>query len=109
MLAASQAYARKPRASWLFRVAAGALLGTVAASVIMGVLVGLEGVSRAAFAADALLFSISALGWRGAWLVRARTLARASVRGPGGELVDRTAEMTTLQGSCSASTATASC
>ena len=36
MLAVAQAYARKPRASWLFRVAAGALLGTVASSVLVG-------------------------------------------------------------------------
>ena len=40
--------------------------------------IGLEGVSRSAFVADALLLSIAALGWRGA-LGAARPRARARV------------------------------
>jgi lipopolysaccharide transport system permease protein len=95
-LAAMRAYAPKPRASWLFRVVAGIVLGTAASSILIGVAMGFEGVSRTAFVADALLFSIAALGWRGAWVLRARSRARAASQAPSEDLVDRADETMTL-------------
>jgi len=47
-----------------------------------------------ALAADALLLSIAAVGWRGVWVLRARVRARALARASVGELVDRADEMT---------------
>ena len=73
-----RAYAPKPRASWLSRVIAGVVLGTAARSSSSRVALGFQGVSRMAFAADALLFSIAAVGWRGAWVLRARARARSA-------------------------------
>ena len=94
-LAASRAYAAMPRNSWLFRVVAGVVVGTAAAALIVGATFGFAGISRMAFVADALLFSIGALGWRGIWVLRARARTRrAAVRDA--ELVNRAEEMTTL-------------
>jgi ABC-2 type transport system permease protein len=95
MLVAVQAYAWRPRTDWLLRVAAGVVGGTAAASILIGVIIGFEGISRSAFVADAMLVAIGALGWRGAWVLRARARARAG-GASAGVLVDRTAEMTTL-------------
>ena len=47
-----------------------------------------------AFAADALLFSIAAVGWRGAWVLGVRARARASRARRSDDLVDRAEEMT---------------
>ena len=47
-----------------------------------------------AFVADALLLSIAAIGWRGAWVLRARARARTLARASVAELVDRADEMT---------------
>jgi ABC-2 type transport system permease protein len=97
-LVVARAYASRPRIDWLGRVIAGVVGGTVAASVLLGVTVGFEGISRSAFVADAVLLSIAALGWRGAWVLRARALARAGARLVlGDDLVDRSSEMTTLR------------
>ena len=74
-LGALQAYAPRPRASWLSRVVAGIVLGTGASALLLGVAVGFQGMSRMAFAADALLLSIAAIGWRGC-LGAARESAR---------------------------------
>ena len=93
-LGALQAYAPRPRASWLSRVVAGIVLGTGASAALLGVAVGFQGISRMAFAADALLLSIAAIGWRGAWVLRARARARAVARASVAELVDRADEMT---------------
>ena len=93
-LGALQAYAPRPKASWLSRVVAGIVLGTGAAAALLGVAVGFQGMSRMAFAADALLLSIAAIGWRGAWVLRARVRARALARASVAELVDRADEMT---------------
>jgi ABC-2 type transport system permease protein len=98
MLMALRAYARRPRVDWLVRVAIGVVAGTAASSLLIEVAVGLEGLSRSAFIADAMLLSIGALGWRGAWVLRARARARAGSIARSGELVDRAAEMTTLTG-----------
>ena len=99
MLTATRAYARKPRVSWLFRVTAGTVLGTVVSSVLIAAIAGFEGVSRAAFAADAILFTIAALSWRGLWIVSARARARtATDSAKSGELIDRAAELTTFKG-----------
>src|ERR1700752_3762109 len=57
-LGALQAYAPRPKASWLSRVVAGILLGTSAAALVLRITVGFQGISRMALAADALLFSI---------------------------------------------------
>ena len=93
-LGALQAYAPRPKASWLSRVVAGIVLGTVVSALLVRIAVGFEGISRMAFAADALLLSIAAIGWRGAWVLRARARARAVARASVAELVDRADEMT---------------
>ena len=89
-----QAYAPRPKASWLSRVVAGIVLGTGGAAALLWVAVGLQGMSRMAFAADALLLSVAAIGWRGVWVLRARVRARALARTSVAELVDRADEMT---------------
>jgi lipopolysaccharide transport system permease protein len=97
-LAAARAYARRPRIDWLLRLIGGILAGTAASSVLLGMTIGFEGVSRSAFLADAVLLSIAAVGWRGVWVLRTRAQARAAARrAPSDDLVDRTAE-TTLRG-----------
>jgi homopolymeric O-antigen transport system permease protein len=98
LLAICRAYDARPRRSWLFRVVAGCLLGSAASSTLVAFTVGFEGVSRAAFAADALLLTILALSWRAIWVVNARAETRARSTSPDGELVDRAAELTTLTG-----------
>ena len=95
-LVVAGAYARRPRFDWILRVIAGVVGGTAASSLLLGVTTGFEGVSRSAFVADAMLLSIGALGWRGTWVLRSRAQARATAGAPSDELVDRTAEMTTL-------------
>jgi ABC-2 type transport system permease protein len=90
-LVALQAYAPRPRANWLSRVVAGIVLGAAASALLLR---GVQGISRMAFAADALLLSIAAVGWRGIWVLRARARARALARAAVGELVDRADEMT---------------
>jgi lipopolysaccharide transport system permease protein len=98
-LAAASAYARRPRIDWILRVIAGVVAGTAASSALVWMTAGFEGVSRSAFVADAMLLSVAALGWRGVWVLRARLQARAAARlAPSLDLVDRTAEMTTLRG-----------
>jgi len=97
-LLAVRAYVPQPRSSWLFRVVVGALLGTAGSSLVIGVALGFEGVSRAAFVADVLLFSIAALGWRGIWVLRARARLDDGTHPASLELVDRAEEMTTLRG-----------
>jgi ABC-2 type transport system permease protein len=92
-LIALGAYTPRPKESWLARVAAGVVLGAAASAALVRVLVGFEGVSRMAFAADAVLLSIAAIGWRGAWVLRARARARAAARASSADLVDRTDEM----------------
>jgi len=93
-LGALQAYAPRPKASWLSRVVAGIALGTAASALLLRITVGFQGISRMALAADALLLSIAAVGWRGVWVLRARVRARALARASVGELVDRADEMT---------------
>ena len=91
-----RAYARWPRVDWLVRVVAGVMVGTAVASVVVGLTVGLEGVSRITFVADAVLMSIAAAGWRGVWALNERARIRAMARPPSEDLVDRSEEMTTL-------------
>jgi ABC-2 type transport system permease protein len=93
-LGALQAYAPSPKTTWLSRVVGGIVLGTAAAALLLRVAVGFQGISRMAFAADALLLSIAAIGWRGVWVLRARARARAVARASVGDLVDRSDEMT---------------
>jgi ABC-2 type transport system permease protein len=100
-LGALGAYTRRPRNDWLFRLVAGIVAGTAAATVLVGGAIGFEGLSRSAFVADALLLCVATIAWRGAWVLQARAQARASARANAGlaayELVDRTADMTTLR------------
>ena len=96
-LGVARAYARRPRIDWVLRVIAGAVAGTAVSSLLLGVTMGFEGLSRSAFVADALLLSIAALGWRGAWVLRSRAQARRDARAPTNGLVDRAAETTTLR------------
>jgi ABC-2 type transport system permease protein len=96
-LQALRAYARLPRVDWLLRVVLGVFAGAAMAAAILSATTGLGGVSRMVFVADALLLSIAAVGWRGAWVLRARARLRATARAPlDDELVDRSEEMTTL-------------
>jgi len=91
------AYIRRPRVDWLFRIIAGVVAGTAAASIVLGLTKGFEGVSRSAFLADALLFTVAAVAWRGVFVLRARARARAAAMASTSDLlVDRAVEMTTL-------------
>jgi lipopolysaccharide transport system permease protein len=93
-----RAYGRRSRIDWLGRVVGGIVIGTAVSSVLLGLTIGFEGVSRSAFVADAVLLSIGAVAWRGLWVLRARALARAAVPAAlADDLVDRT-EMMTLGG-----------
>jgi len=65
-------------------------------SIVLGITIGFEGISRGAFVADVMLLVLGALGWRGAWVLRARARARTGRSARSDDLVDRTAEMTTL-------------
>jgi lipopolysaccharide transport system permease protein len=47
-----------------------------------------------ALIADAVLFSIAAIGWRGLWVLRSRARARRAMQASSAELVDRAEEMT---------------
>ncbi len=85
-------YAARPRIDWLLRLAAGVLAGTAAAAGILTITTGLDGLSRIAFMADAVLLSTAAIGWRGLWVLRAR--ARGAERRGTGSLVDRAADRT---------------
>jgi homopolymeric O-antigen transport system permease protein len=96
-LAAVGAYVPRPRAIWLARVLSGVLIGSAAAMALVGFAFGFDGVSRMALIADALLFSIAALGWRAVWALRMRA-RRAVLAVQSGGLVDRAQEMTTLTG-----------
>ena len=96
-LGAAQAYARMPRASWLVRVTVGALGGTVAAVAAIAIIRGFEGLSRAAFLADAVLFTLAALIWRGIYVLDARSRRRAEIAANDGDLVDRALELTTIR------------
>lgn len=93
-LIAVGAYAPRPGAIWLARVGAGAVVGTSISAALIGVALGFEGVSRMALIADLLLFSIAAIGWRGAWVLTARARERHLVRATHAELIDRADEMT---------------
>jgi lipopolysaccharide transport system permease protein len=97
-LLAVGAYARRQRLDWLLRVVSGVVMGTLVASVLLGITVGFEGVSRGAFAADVLLLTTTAIGWRSAWVVRTRSRARSSAAAglKDAELVDRAEEMAPL-------------
>jgi len=95
-LVAVRAYAKWPRVSWLVRVVTGIVLGTAAAGAVLATTRGFEGVSRMAFVSDAILMSVGAVGWRGAWVLRARARRSAAMERPGDELVDRAEEMATL-------------
>jgi homopolymeric O-antigen transport system permease protein len=94
MLIAVGAYTPRPRVSWLSRVILGVGLGSAASAILIYAAVRFEGVSRLAFVSDSLLFSIAAIAWRSAWVLRSRARARAATRGPSTELIDRADEMT---------------
>jgi lipopolysaccharide transport system permease protein len=95
-LSVSGAYARLPGLDWLTRVVAGVGVGSAAAVMLLALSTGLEGVSRGAFIADAILLSLAAVGWRGIWVLYGRARRRGNPEVPAG-LIDRTAEMTTLR------------
>jgi ABC-type polysaccharide/polyol phosphate export permease len=96
-LLALRAYVPRPRTDWLVRIMLGPFIGAAIAAAILGLTSGLAGISRMVFAADALLLSIAAVGWRGVWVLRARVRLRATANQAAVEaLVDRSEEMTTL-------------
>jgi lipopolysaccharide transport system permease protein len=95
-LVVAGAYERRPGIDWLIRVIVGVVAGTSAATAFLGATNGFEGVSRIAFGVDAMLLSIAALGWRGAWVLSRRRRARVAVRVRGDDLIDRAEETMTL-------------
>jgi ABC-2 type transport system permease protein len=96
-LYALRAYVPRPRVDWLVRVVLGSFAGAAVSAALLSLTTGLAGTSRMVFAADALLLSIAAVCWRGAWVLRTRVRLRAGLRPAGAlELVDRSEEMTTL-------------
>ena len=97
-LLAAGAYVRRPRLDWLFRVIVGIIAGTTFAAAARGLSMGFEGVSRSAFGAAAILMTVCAIGWRGAWVLRAREQMRTSLSVGDGDLVDRATAITTLRG-----------
>jgi ABC-2 type transport system permease protein len=93
-----QAYSPNiPRLRLFLRVFAGILIGSTAAALLVGVVLGFEGVSRFAFAADGLIFTLLAFIWRGVWALRARALARSASHFRIDGLIDRAAELTTFR------------
>jgi len=97
-LAALRAYTARAKVDWLLRVGSGIVIGTVAAIAILGLTVGFEGLSRVAFLADAIFLAISAIGWRGLWVLRERARARQVAAIWSDDLIDRADQMTTLRG-----------
>jgi ABC-2 type transport system permease protein len=95
-LGAVRAYVPRPSINWLLRVVAGAAAGTAVAALILGLSTQFEGVSRSALAGDAILLSVTAVGWRCVWVLRARARDRAPVGRETGDLIDRTTETTTF-------------
>jgi ABC-type polysaccharide/polyol phosphate export permease len=91
------AYARRGRVDWLLRVIGGIVLGTAVATAVVWVSLGFDGVSRSAFVADALLFSVAAVVWRGIFVLRARARMRAALQLRPGVLVDRAAETSSIR------------
>jgi lipopolysaccharide transport system permease protein len=91
----SGAYRPRPRMDWLFRVVVGIVAGTAAATALVGVTFGFEGISRTAFVADGMLVGIAALAWRGVWVLSTRVPAPVPVRLPH-DLIDRTLETATV-------------
>jgi ABC-2 type transport system permease protein len=92
------AYGRRPRLDWLFRVIVGIIVGSAVAAAAVGLLLGFGGVSRSAFAAEAILMTVGAIGWRAVWMLRMRAQARSRFRAANDYLVDRATQMTTLRG-----------
>jgi lipopolysaccharide transport system permease protein len=93
------AYLRRQRLDWLLRVVAGVGAGTLAGSALVLATKGFEGISRGAFIADAILFSLAAVGWRCAWVLIFRARRRAkpeTLEATAGDLIDRSEEMTTI-------------
>ena len=74
------AYARRPRIDWQLRVVAGAVGGTIASAILVGVIRSFEGVSRSAFGADAR----SVVGWRSRLASRVGAAIAAPRRGARG-------------------------
>ena len=95
-LAFLRAYARRRRIDWLLRVIGGIVLGTAVAGALIGVTLGFAGVSRSAFVADALLMSVSAVAWRGVFVLRARARMRSALRSGRDGMVDRAVETSSI-------------
>jgi ABC-2 type transport system permease protein len=89
------AYLPRPRVDWLVRVIAGIVLGTAAATALVGLTIGFEGLSRTAFIADGLLLGIAAIAWRGVWVLSTRIPTPAAMRLPD-DLIDRTQETSSV-------------
>jgi len=88
-------YVPRPRMEWLVRVIAGVAAGTIVATALVGLTIGFQGLSRTAFIADGMLLGITALAWRGAWVLSTRRPVRETVRLPD-DLVDRSEDTTTI-------------
>jgi ABC-type polysaccharide/polyol phosphate export permease len=91
------AYTPQPRANRIFRIVLGVFTGTIASAAFLGLAVGLEGVSRGVFVADAFLLSVAAIAWRAIRALRSRAQSRSGDVSPETELVERGHEMTTLR------------
>jgi ABC-type polysaccharide/polyol phosphate export permease len=89
------AYVPRARMDWLSRVIGGVIGGTAAATALVGLTIGFEGLSRTAFVADGLLLGIAAVAWRAAWVLSTRVPAREAELLPY-DLIDRTEETNTV-------------
>ena len=98
LLALLHAYRGFGEVGWVARIVGASAAGTAVGAAVVWLVFGFEGVSRAAFALTAVLFSIAALTWRGVWILRHRLPVPSGVRKDNDDLVDRAAELTTVKG-----------
>ena len=97
-LVVAGAYRADARATRVLRVVVAVIVGTATSVVALAAITGFEGLSRAAFVADALLMALAALAWRGIWVLRHKAALDAPAPPLPDDLVDRATEMTTLGG-----------
>jgi ABC-type polysaccharide/polyol phosphate export permease len=89
MLLAAGVYSTVGLFSAVPRLVAGSIVGTAAAAALTWLLFGFDGLSRAAFVVDVLLFIMTATGWRAARSLWIRSRPEPEVSHGASDLVDR--------------------
>lgn len=89
-------YTAPSAVSWA-RIVVGAILGTALALAGIAVSHGHAGVSRGALGADAAIFIVATLTWRGAWALIMRSKQRTEDAETSTDLIDRASELTTIR------------